>query len=47
MEWLELEGVRVPVASPSALLRTKDAYRPQDAIDRAFLHQLLARRQRE
>ena len=47
MEWLDLGGVKVPVASPSALVRTKDTYRPQDAIDRSFLHQLLERRQRE
>jgi len=47
MEWHDLGGVRVPVASPAALLRTKDTYRPQDAIDRAFLHQVLERRARE
>ncbi|MEO6223798.1 MAG: nucleotidyl transferase AbiEii/AbiGii toxin family protein [Vicinamibacterales bacterium] len=47
MEWLELSGVRVPIASPSALVRTKDTYRPQDAIDRAFLEQVLDRRRRE
>jgi hypothetical protein len=45
MQWHDLAGVPVPVASPSALLRTKDTYRPQDAIDRSFLLQLLARRQ--
>jgi hypothetical protein len=33
MEWHDLAGVRVPVASPSALVRTKDTYRPQDVID--------------
>jgi len=47
MEWHDLSGVRVPVASPSALVRTKDTYRPQDAIDRSFLQQILERRQRE
>ncbi len=47
MEWLELSGVRVPIASPSALVRTKDTYRPQDAIDRTFLQQVLDRRRRE
>ena len=47
MEWHDLASVRVPVASPSTLVRTKDTYRPQDVIDRAFLHQLLERRQRE
>lgn len=47
MEWKDLAGVQVPLASPSALIRTKDTYRPQDAIDRAFLHQILEQRQRE
>jgi hypothetical protein len=47
MEWHDLGGVRVPVASPSALVRTKDTYRPQDAIDRSFLHHLLELRRRE
>ena len=47
MEWHDLGGVQVPVASPSTLVRTKDTYRPQDAIDRSFLQQLLERRQRE
>jgi hypothetical protein len=44
MEWHDMAGVRVPVASPAALIRTKDTYRPQDAIDRAFLQQLIERR---
>ncbi len=47
MEWIELSGVRVPIASPAALVRTKDTYRPQDAIDRSFLQQVLDRRRRE
>ena len=47
MEWLELSGVRVPIASPSTLVRTKDTYRPQDAIDRSFLQQVIDRRRRE
>jgi hypothetical protein len=29
MEWHDVACVRVPVASPSALVRTKDTYRPQ------------------
>ncbi len=37
----EIEGVSIPVASPASLIRTKDTYRPQDAIDRAFLERLL------
>lgn len=46
MEWQDLGGVKVPIASPSTLIRTKDTYRPQDAIDRAFLRELLERRKR-
>ena len=46
MEWHDLDGVRVPVASPASLVRTKDTYRPQDAIDRAFLQQLIEQRRR-
>ncbi len=30
MEWHDLSGVRVPVASPSALIRTKDTYHRAD-----------------
>jgi hypothetical protein len=33
-------GVPVPVASAAALIRTKNTYRPQDALDRAFLERL-------
>ncbi len=46
MEWHDLAGVRVPVASPAALVRTKDTYRPQDAIDRSFLQQVIEWRKR-
>lgn len=37
----EVLGVSIPVASPATLIRTKNTYRPQDAIDRAFLEGLL------
>jgi hypothetical protein len=39
-----IDDVDVPIASPSTLIRTKDTYRPQDAIDRAFLKALMKRR---
>lgn len=35
-----LDDVPVPVASPATLIRTKDTYRPQDAIDRDFLRRI-------
>ena len=38
---VELQGVRIPLASPATLVKTKDTYRPQDAIDRAFLESLI------
>ena len=37
--------VDVPVASPSALIRTKDTYREQGKLDRAFPEALLRKRQ--
>jgi hypothetical protein len=43
-ETLERDGVRIPVASPATLIRTKDTQRPQDAIDRAFLEGVLRER---
>ncbi len=46
MEWHDMAGVRVPVASAVALVRTKDTFRPQDAIDRSFLQQVLEQRRR-
>lgn len=44
MEWHELDNVKIPIASPASLIRTKDTYRPQDAMDRAFLNEVLERR---
>jgi Nucleotidyl transferase AbiEii toxin, Type IV TA system len=46
MEWHDLGGIKVPIASPAALIRTKDTYRPQDAMDRSFLRELIERRRR-
>ena len=43
-EGIDLGGVMVKVASPRALIRTKDTKRPQDAIDRAFLEGLMRER---
>ena len=45
VEVMDLAGVMVPVASPAALIRTKNTYRPQDAIDRAFLEGVLRNRE--
>jgi len=37
IEWKELNGVRIPFASPVLLWKTKQTYREKDALDRAFL----------
>lgn len=39
-----IDGVPIPIASPAALIRTKDTHRPQDAMDRRFLEDLLRMR---
>ena len=41
----EIDGVSIPIASPATLIRTKNTYRPQDAIDRTFLEGVLRDRQ--
>lgn len=41
---VEIEGVRIPFASPLLLWRTKDTVRDKDKVDRAFLERLLASR---
>lgn len=46
-ETILLDGVRIPVASPAALIRTKDTFREQDKIDRAFLEAVLRSRSGE
>ena len=38
---LTIDGVRVPVASPATLIRTKNTVRPSDAIDRRYLEALI------
>jgi hypothetical protein len=43
-ETLERDGVRIPVASPATLIRTKNTPRPQDALDRAYLEGVLRAR---
>ena len=43
-ETLVRDGVEIPVASPTTLLRLKDTPRPQDAIDRAFLEGVIRAR---
>ena len=44
VEQLDLGGVSVPVASPTALIRMKNTCRPQDQIDREYLESLIRKR---
>ena len=37
----EVAGTTLRVASPGTLIRTKDTYRPQDAIDRGWLERVI------
>ena len=41
VEEVELEGVRIPFASPALLWRTKQTVRSKDELDRLFLSTLL------
>jgi hypothetical protein len=43
-EQLVIDGVPIPVASPATLILTKRTYRPQDAIDCAYLEGLIKSR---
>ncbi len=43
-ETIERDGVAIPLASPSTLIRLKDTARPQDALDRAFLEGVIEER---
>ena len=44
VEQVNFGPVAVPVASPAALIRMKNTYRPQDQMDRQFLESLISRR---
>ncbi len=40
--WHDVDGIRIPFASPEAMLLMKRSYREKDAQDRAYLNRLLA-----
>lgn len=44
IEWHEVEGVRIPFASPQLMLRLKQTVREKDAIDRLFLERIIQER---
>ncbi len=39
--WMEIEGVKIPVASKEWLIRMKDTIRPSDKMDVNFLRRLI------
>ena len=47
IEHHQVLGVDIPVASPAALIRMKDTFRPQDAEDRRFLESVLEERSKK
>jgi len=42
IDWRDIEGVRIPFASPPLLLKTKQTVREKDEIDRLYLKRLLS-----
>lgn len=44
VDWQEIEGVKIPFASPELLLQTKQTVREKDAIDCLYLNRILAER---
>lgn len=41
IDWLEIDGVRIPFLGARTLIQTKQTIRPQDAVDRQFLEEKL------
>jgi len=41
IDWREIEGIRIPFASPELLLKTKQTVREKDEIDKLYLKRLL------
>ncbi len=46
VEIAELQGVRIPFATPQLLLRMKQTHREKDVPDRIFLHEKIAEREK-
>lgn len=41
IDWREIEGIRIPFASPGLLLKTKQTVRDKDEIDRLYLKRIM------
>ncbi len=44
ISWMTIQGVKIPFASAELLLRLKQTYREKDAMDRAYLRELIKQR---
>lgn len=42
IDWREIDGIRIPFASPTLLLKTKQTFREKDEIDRLYLKRILS-----
>ena len=41
IEWMTIEGVKIPIASKELLIKMKDTFRPADLMDKGFLKRLI------
>jgi len=41
IEWMTIEGVKIPIASKRLLIKMKDTLRPADLMDKGFLKRLI------
>jgi len=41
IEWMTIEGVKIPIASKELLIKMKDTFRPVDLMDKGFLKRLI------
>lgn len=41
IEWMTIEGIKIPIANKELLLKMKDTFRPADQMDRGFLKRLI------
>ena len=47
LQWVELDGVRIPLVDKKTLIRTKDTIRPSDKMDTNYLLRIIEEEERE
>ena len=47
LQWVELDGVKIPLASKQTVIRTKDTIRPSDKMDVNYLLEIIDEENRE